>query len=296
MVQIFKWEWRYCRSSAWKQLMIQACYPTAIFLLYCFHKEWLFQTASAVLSLPKEIYVFTGLNHNVTTGNIRFYVFFGVMIIQAWMAWNACCRTLELLQADERTGSICFICNQWYSRRQLGMGKLLSSSVVFLAQNTLWYSIVLFFTLLGSVNADQRVTALKAIFLLWIRTSFVTGMLIILTFCMGVFLRNSIRKGASWVSAFLLISLMLGNLYKIRDMVLWLMESLELHYANILEKLEWLDWGYWLSPLSWLNPYTDITVGMMLIQGGICIIISVLGVWSGLAGYGQRKIAGGVAV
>lgn len=290
MIDVIKWEWRYCRKGVWRQLLGQASYPTAIFLLYYFRKEWLFQAASAVLSLPEQLYSFIGLNHSVTTGNIRFYILFGVMLLQIWIVWNACWRTLQLLQADERTGSICSMCNQWYSRRQLGMGKLTCSVTAFLLQNILWHGIVLLFILMGSTNGEQRTAALRAVLLLWGRSSLVTGMLISLTFCIGVFLRQPVRKGASWVSGILTGSLLAGNLYKVRDLLQWILEQVMAGFGGVLEKLGWMNQGYWLSPLSWLNPYKSVSGGVVAIQSLLCIGIAAAGIVIGLKGYERRRI------
>lgn len=290
MIEVLKWEWRYCRKGIWKQLLIQVCYPAAVFLIYYFHKEWLFRAASAVLSLPEAIYAFIGLNHGVTTGNIRFYISFGVMLLQAWIVWNACWRTLQLLQADERTGSICFMCNQWYSRRQLGIGKLICSLTAFFLQNTVWYTIVLVFILIGSPNGEQRTAALSAVLLLWIRSSLVTGMLICLIFSVGVFLRQPVRQGTSWVNGMLMCSLLLGNLYKVRDLLQWFLEQIPADFGGIPENLGWLNHGYWLSPLSWLNPYRELTGVAMVIQPLLCLGVAAAAAAIGLKGYGQRRI------
>lgn len=269
---------------------MQACYPIAIFLLYYFHKEWLFQTASAVLSLPEEIYAFVGLNSSVTTGNIRFYILFGVILLQIWIVWNACWRTLQLLQADERTGSICSMCNQWYTRRQLGMGKLICSLTAFFLQNILWYGIVLLFILLGSTNAEQRMITLSTVLLLWLRSSLVTGMLISLTFGIGVFLKQPVRKGMPWVDGILMGSLLIGNLYKVRDLLRWFLEQILAGFGGIRGNWGWMDQGYWLSPLSWLNPFRDLSGRTIAIQSLLCIGIAIAGIVIGLKGYESRRI------
>lgn len=290
MIEVLKWEWRYCRKGVWKQLLLQACYPAAVFLLYYFRKEWLFQTASAILSLPEEIYAFMGLNHGVITGNIRFYILFGVMLLQIWIVWNACWRTLQLLQADERTGSICSMCNQWYSRKQLGVGKLICSMMAFFLQNTIWYGIVLLFILMGSANGEQRVAAFGAVLLLWLRSSLVTGMLIAITFCGGVFLKRPVREGMSWVNGILVCSLLIGNLYKVRDLLQWFLEQTLVGVGGILKNLEWLNQGYWLSPLSWLNPYKNLPEGTAVAQMLLCAGIAAAGIAIGLKGYDNRRL------
>lgn len=290
MIEVLKWEQRYCRKGVWKQLLIQVCYPAAIFLLYYLRKEWLFQVASAVLALPEEIYAFIGLNRGVTTGNIRFYILFGVMVLQIWIAWNACWRTLHLLQADECNGSIWSICNQWYSRRQLGVGKLLCSFAAFFLQNTLWYGIVLLFILMGSINGEQRMAAFSSVLLVWFQSSLVVGMLISLTFCMGVFQKQPVRKGMSWVNGAFVCTLLVGNLYKVRDLAQWFLEQITMGFGEILEKLGWMNQGYWFSPLSWLNPYKNFSVETMAVQVLVCVGISAIGIAIGLKGYGQRSI------
>ena len=290
MIEVLRWEWRYCRKGVRKQLLEQACYPAAVLLLYYFHKEWLFQAASVVLSLPEEIYAFLGLNHSVTTGNIRFYVLFGVMPLQIWVVWNACWRTLYLLQADERTGSIYILCNQWYSKRQLGLGKLTCSLIATFLQNTSLYVIVLIVILLGSTNMEQRLATVSIVMLLWFRSSIVAGMLISLTFAVGVFIRQPVRKGMIWVNGILAGTLLLGNIYKVRDLLQWFLNQVSVESSSILRTLGWLDKGYLLSPISWLNPYRNLPVRTIVLQSLICAGITIVGVIIGLKGYKRRRI------
>lgn len=170
------------------------------------------------------------------------------------------------------------------------MGKLCCSLTAFFLQNILWHGIVLLFVYMGSTNGEQRVTALSTVFLLWLRSSLVIGMLIILTFCMGVFLRRPVRQGMSWVSGVLVCSLLIGNLYKVRDLAQWFLEQIMGGTGGILGNLGWLNQGYWLSPLSWLNPYKNLSGGTVAVQSLLCIGIAAAGMAVSMKGYEQRRI------
>lgn len=290
MLQRIKWELRYCKKEACMQLLIQAVYPVVILLLYKVRKEWLFGVASAVFSLPQELYAFVGLNSSVTTGNFYFYILFGAMFINVWMAWKACLRTLRLLQADEQTGSIGCICDQWYSRKRIGVCKLLCSLIVFMAQHTLWYVFALLITMAGSYNGEQRITALGYLIMLWLRAAIVCCVLIVLTFSMGVYLKYPVMMGMQWADGFFVVSLTVGNLHKLRDLFIWFIESLQMESFFVLDKMGWLDYGIWLSPLSWLNPFADFNGATSFFQFLICAVLAGVGVWMGQKGYIQRRI------
>lgn len=290
MWQLVKWEWRYCRKSACLQLFGQIICIFIVLLLYSFWKEEMFQVSANVFALPEEIYAFMGLKSGIVTGNSLFYIQYVVMYLNVWMAWNACSRALYLLQASEQTGSICSMCNQWYSKKRIGWGKLLCALIVFWGQSTLWYGTVLAAAVVGSFNAEQRVSAVSAILLLWLRMLLVISILIILTFCVGVYCRYPMVKGMWCVNGFFVISLFAGNFYKVGNLFRWLEAYIQTGSSVSLGPQSEVWFGYWLSPLSWLNPFVDVTENMLFVQFCLCAILAILGIWLGRFGYGKRRI------
>lgn len=146
------------------------------------------------------------------------------------------------------------------------------------------------FILMGSTNGEQRMATASIVLLLWLRSLPVVGMLICLTFGFGVFLRQPTRTGKPWVNGILACSLVVGNLYKVHDLAQWFLEKTMVGFSGILGNLGWLDQGYWLSPLSWLNPYKNLSGGTMVVQALICVGAALAGIGIGLKGYGQRRI------
>ena len=146
------------------------------------------------------------------------------------------------------------------------------------------------FILLGSTNEEQRMITIRTISLLWLRSSLVTGMLISLTFGIGVFLKQPVRRGMPWVNGILIVTLLIGNLYKVRDLLQWFLDQVLAGFGGILGNLGWMNQGYWFSPLSWLNPYRDFSGGIMAAQAFVCVGIGVVGVVIGLKGYEHRRI------
>lgn len=289
MREIMKWEWRYCKKSASCQLLVQMTCLFGVFLLYYFWKEGLFQFIARVFVLPEEVYAFTGLNHNAVTGNCLFYILFAGMYLNVWMAWNACSRTLYVLQADEQTGSIYTICNQWHTKKRIGYGKILCSLSTFWGQNTIWHCVMLILALAGSVNGEQRINAVGVILRLWFQVTVVVSMLIVLTFCAGSCCRYPMGKGLGYVNAYFAGSLIAGNLYKVRDLGRWVMAYLEMPVSYTGADFQWLDFGYWLSPLSWLNPFAPVMEAGFLTQAGICIIVAAAGFFVGERAFCRRR-------
>ena len=86
------------------------------------------------------------------------------------------------------------------------------------------------------------------------------------------------------------VSLLLGNLYKIRDAIGWLLRLLKIKDQIVHTIGGWLDWLYWISPLSWLNPFTSKDIFEILIQAGICILGTALLFFFTMEKYMVRKI------
>ena len=70
----------------------------------------------------------------------------------------------------------------------------------------------------------------------------------------------------------------------------WILEQVMAGFGGVLEKLGWMNQGYWLSPLSWLNPYKSVSGGVVAIQSLLCIGIAAAGIVIGLKGYERRRI------
>ena len=84
--------------------------------------------------------------------------------------------------------------------------------------------------------------------------------------------------------------LLLGNIYKLCGLTGWLMDYVERpvewpgRLLTVLRRL------YWVSPLSWLNPYAgqlDKGLGLKVM---ICVVGSVICALVGILGYRNRRL------
>jgi hypothetical protein len=91
-------------------------------------------------------------------------------------------------------------------------------------------------------------------------------------------------------------TLIAGNLYKLRDLGIWLIELFNerttLHFdpAGLTENFGWLDRLYWLSPLSWLNPYALQNGRTLAWQYWACVFLIAASGFFMVFVYRKRKL------
>lgn len=287
---LWKREWLRWKKSIFKQLLVMAGLPLVFFLIYMGKDSVLLTMGSYVFQMPKEIYVLLGPRPDTQTDNILCYLFLPVVFLNVWIAWKGCMRAVYTVHMDERSGSIFGMCNQLYSRKQLGRMKYLWSVGSFLGNYVIWSLFLILLVAVGCVNQEQRIHGIKVIAGMLVLGSVVHGLLISATFLYTVCReRKSAVQILTRVNWLIFGTLALGNLYKIRDIVYLLIDKLELKGEWFLQALRWLDGLYWLSPLSWLNPYALQWGGAFAIQWVICAIIFGIMVFACIPCYERRN-------
>lgn len=182
MKMLIKREWNYCKKELTVQILIELAVPLIVFFIYKLNKSILFQAASAILVLPREVYAFLGFGEQIETGNLAFYMLFGMMFMNVWMIWKNCKRMIEIVYRDENNGSIYSLCNQLYSRSQLGISKYLWSIISSLIAYFIFCLEVLILIWIGSFNQEQRMGGMGIILHVAFMGTFVLVMLVSLTF------------------------------------------------------------------------------------------------------------------
>lgn len=293
MTRIIKKEWQQWKKDLIIQLSVSICIPFIFFILYKIKKTLLFQSASFIYSLPQELYTLLGLSPEATSGNITFYLLFPTIFLFFYLLYHACTRTVRTVYSAEADGSIYLICNQLFTRKQLARTKLLWSFISFWSIYILWNLSLILMVCIGAFNKIQRIQGIHTILRLMTGGIFVSGMFISFFFLQAVYQR---RRNTDLLSAkitlILCTTLLLGNLYKIRNLILWFLGMFDLHndrLIHIRQNTEWLDNLYWLSPLSWINPYrlpeNDVFFRQLAISAVILSITALLSI----KGYQKRN-------
>lgn len=287
MKWIWRREWNLCKKDMFIQLVIAIVVPLFVCVIYKIKKTLLFTIASYIFSLPQELYALVGLNADVQSGNIMFFLFFTMVFLNAGIIWNGCMRTMQCVCMDESNGSIFLMCNQYYSRMQLGIMKLLWSLVSMVAIYVIWIVVILIMLKVGCINDLQFEIGAQTVRQIMGLGIPICCMMVSVVFLYVVTMDKKDMEAFSWrINLLVFGTILLGNSYKIRDVICWFFGKLEFGDSLVIrirEAFDWLENLYWISPLSWLNPFTLQQDGDYVKQICICVVIfvlaSALGVW-----------------
>lgn len=291
---LLKREWLHWKKDIFKQLLVMIGFPLLFFIIFfILHKvkgSAPLTIGSYELRIPEEVYILLGPGADTQAGTILGYLFLPIVFINVWIAWKGCMRAVYAVHEDERSGSIFGMCNQLYNRKQLGKMKLLWSLGSFFGNYVIWSLFLILLIIIGSANHEQRIYGIKVIAGILMLGSVVNGM-----FISAIFLYTTCRQKKSalqistGVDLLIFGPLVLGNLYKIRDIAYLLTQKLELKFEWIQTMFKWLDGLYWLSPLSWLNPYALQWGSTFAAKWVICAVIFVIMAVACIACYERRN-------
>ncbi len=287
MIQLWKREWIYWKNKWLLQTGVGILVPLLLLLIYKVGSSGMLALAEGIFRLPPEVYRLFGFGENAQTGTFLFYLFFACIFLNMWFLWQNCQRAMESVYREEWDEGIYLLCNQFYSRGQLGLMKYLWSLASFFASHAICYLFYMLYAVLGSGSAQQRGADVKAVFLLFLIGSAVQCFFLSASFFMAV---HRTRRGDCTFGGGLDLavfgSLALGNLYKVRNLLamVFLNRNEKLHQLFVADGVfRWLDFLYWISPLSWMNPFTMQSGGRFAMQILLLLALSglfaILGIW-----------------
>ena len=238
---IWRREWRgeWRRLLLWQLVWMAA--PVLLYILY-YHvnKRMFFHMADALFSLPPEVYAFAGFPHAAEYGNFRIYLYMLVMLLQVCVAWRGCKRMVRAVTANDRNGSIYTLCGQWYSRVQLVLYEYIWVAGTAVAGYVLWYLMIIVLAWKGTVGETARTQVVH--FLLGRMGCGVAVLLLLsLAFLYTVYKKDKCQTGTGLAAVLTLGLSALGNLYKIRDLVFWLLERKEIALKQAERLLSWME-------------------------------------------------------
>ncbi len=288
MKELWKREWASWKRDVYKWMGINAGIMLAVFLLYIIRKQWLFKVADGVKSLPDALQAFFAMRPDIVSGNLLFFLKYMLLFINVSLAWNFCCKAMRRIWIEEENSSIYSMCSQWYSRRQIAATKcafplflLFSGYGIFT-----FYNIAL--TMICGSTWQQRWIDAGSLLGLWVRAVPAIGLMMSICACRALY--GKITDVSSWTGWLIFGTMILGNLYKIRDALRWVLEYTGHDGTGIQKWLGWLDALYWVSPLSWANPYTEASAGKIMLQILLCIALGAGFFVLGIRGYEKRDL------
>lgn len=278
MVWLIRREWKRGWRHLWLPLFLQMLILLIPGVLYLVMREQINTWITKIYELPVEVYALLGIQEwgaGWDAGRCQMFI---MMFLNVWIAWSACMRMLRGVYMDEDNGTIYSLCNQMYSRSQLGLSKLLWGTLSFLSAYLI-LSLELM-VLIGIGNQKAAIeTDFAAIATQQMNVMLVVVMLMSLTFLYAActrYIPDYTKYG--FVICLVFGTWILGNIYKLRDLVFWIMQQLEISVGELHDKLLWLNVLRQYSPLSWINPYMQFEGNLPVFCVGVTLLAAVIGV------------------
>jgi len=295
-LRFYQLEWRRWNQVLLRELALLCVIPVLILLLYLIYPPILLNMAFTFLSLPSEVYAFLGIPPGTYGEHFSFFIFYAVLLLHIWFAYKKCTQAVKALRWDDRNGSIYLWINQLVSRRQFILLKYVGTLISFWAVYFCFH-LVLFMTILIGANQYQFKISAGVIVKLFFLGGFVITMLITIASFYAM-IKESDDGGSDTSCAKYLIfaTLLSGNIYKVRDLLIWVAElfhertTIKLDSQGFADAFSWLDGLYWLSPLSWLNPYALDSGRALSVQYFLCIFLTAVFGFFVIFIYQKRKL------
>lgn len=290
MNRLLKREWTSMKNSAFKSLLPGLILSVLVLILYKINKAPFLAVMRGIYRCPKEFYQFLGIEEGMATGSFTFYLLFLAMFIGFWLVWDSSSRVIKSVYSDVCSDELYSLMNQLYSREQLAFGKYGGALLVSVLQVTVWNAALILFIIFGNAISQQRNQGILIVFRLYVISLAVHIFTISLSFVLAVW---RARRGRSFSPDGILFgSLLIGNSWKIRDLLVLIFAKLSVPVGKIV-KLEqmflWLDKLYWISPFSWMNPLKLQNGGVFVAQILLLLAASGILALAGVRLYGPAK-------
>lgn len=285
MGKLMKREWKRWWKKLVKPLVFQIIFLFALTAACILKQNELQVYVFRFFWKSTAITAFSGYTSWNGMGNMAYYLLFAMMFLNVLVIWSACVRTLRIIYMDEENQSVYFMCNQMYSRQKLAVSKYLWAQISAMLQY-----LILSFGLWGAIFWGNTVwkqeTDWKLLVLQTGRVMLVMAMMISLTFLYAVWTRSVGYTKYGYVSLIVLGTFFIGNLYKFRNILFWLLGRAGTSTEGIRGLTLWMDKCGWISPLSWINPEKEFSMKLVM----VCIAISITAFLLGLLGYKRRNL------
>lgn len=279
LTALWRLEWKRSRKDWLRLEYTEILCVVGMCVLFILGRARLDRFVAYTLNMPAAVYAFWGISSGVATGKAAFYIQWLLMPLHVWIGWYWCDRMVRSVWAEEERGSIFYLCNQWYGRRQIIVAKYLWNVIEFIIN----YGILF---IVCAVLAG-RGWGMGHLIGLFLKGAAVMLLFVSLSLCYAVLSER--KKQSLWADGLIFGTLAAGNLYKVKDLLILLLQGAGRDYAGLYRLTRWMDGLKWISPLSWLNPFTRFGMEETVVQAAACIIIGAGAALLGLLGYRIRK-------
>lgn len=282
ILHFYNLEWQRWKRDLLFQLAVLCIIPLLLVTLFMIDSSVLFNFSSFILAFPKEVYALLGIPNGTYGRHFVFFIFYAMLVLNIWFAHKKCTQAVQSLRWDERAGSVYLWVNQMTGRKQFVLLKYFGTLVSFWSVYFFWHAVLYLMVHIGAYEF-QRQSYIGVIFKLFLFGGSVITMLITIAYFYAV-LKESDGGDLDTSCARYLITgtLITGNLYKVRDLIIWIIElfnentSLSFNPQGLINISLWLNDLYWVSPLSWLNPYVFHRDGAISLLYFVSIFLTVI--------------------
>jgi len=248
-----------------------------ILLFYKWKKAKFFQLITHIKSLPVAIINLLGIQADTQTGNINFFLFYFTSLLFFWFAWRTIKSTSRLVFEQEQFGRIYRSINQTHTRTQFLLLEYKKAVIQMYYKYGIWMLFLLIMLLIGSANWGQRAGSVITWGTLLIKGGSILTLYLSLTFLLAIY-KLPTRVSSKFCNAIIFLPWILANAHKLISLYQWLAANLNNapSHLNLENYLAFLKKLYWVSPISWYNPFTSQTLGMHILQTLFCIAASLL--------------------
>lgn len=267
-----------------------------VFLLYKLGKRYLFIGTRILREIPTPFLALLGLDANTEMGNIAFFLMYVLLLLNLRNIWYYGRHMIHTIDRDEISGSIYIICGQWFNRTQISWSKWGFNVLWVVIEQSLLYIWTILWMLIGSTNNSQRIHYLGQLSASWGISICMMILFISLCFFYAVFPKRNLRKTVSgFLNKLFWILLILANLYKIKDILFFLLEyleGLEIDIERFMKMFSWLNQLGQIVPLKLINPFANSNPMYIFIQLAVCLCLSAAAVAGGIRFYRKREFLG----
>lgn len=291
--RMWHWEWVHEDHKEFITLGIEMTMIFIIFLFYIFGKHYLFAASRILRTLPVPFLALLGLDCATEMGNIAFYLMYTLLIFNLWNIWHYGKHMIHTIDRDEISGSIYTTCGQWFSRTQTAWSKWGFNILWIIVQQSLLYIWTIIWMFAGSANNSQRVRYLSQLSASWGINICVMILFISICFFYAVFPKRNLKKAVSHFPNILFWTLFIaGNLYKLKNILFFLLEYLEGDFEKFTLIFGWLDQLGKIIPLSLINPFAKLEPIQILLQLTVCLCFCITIAAIGVRFYHKREFLG----
>lgn len=290
MGYLLRRELKYRKADIVRDTLILLAAPLLCMVAYMAAGGYMRAFGQYIYMLPEPAYRLLGLGQ-ASVYNYNFYLKVIIIFSNIYVMWNMCNGVFYDVNRDENNGSVFFMCGQLYPRKIIILSKYIASAAAYAATYILWFAGMMVMAAAAGIKYGNIADRVKEMFPMLYGGIIVGILFISFTYIYAVYGRKKDEYQASaFVSLVVFGTLVFGNLYKVKNVVLWIMDYLRKPHPGLSTKLGFLDGFRWISPLSWINPFEGHDMKEWLILTLAAFIISGVSVAAAVFLYEKRTL------